>query len=155
MKKILEKIKIFYNEHRIFVILMGIVIVCVILMIVFMLRYFYFGTGDAPSRSCANLRNDKAIVKNLTDSELVTDATIRVSEKSNVIFITIRFTSETTIAEAQSEAVKSLDGFTEEEKECYDLEFSILAPAGEKSESYTLLGSANESGSNIIWTNNN
>lgn len=155
MKKFMASLKKFYNEHRIFVILMAVVIVCFILILIFLLRYFYFGVGEAPSRLCSDLKDESKITSTIKADDLVTDSTLRVSDKSNVIFITIKFTSKATIAEAQSIAVKSLDNFTDEEKECYDIEYAILAPAGDKSESYTLMGSVNASGSNIIWTNNN
>ena len=42
----MKKIKRFYKEHRVFTILMSIVIVCLILIITVLVQIFYFGNGN-------------------------------------------------------------------------------------------------------------
>ena len=41
----MKKIKQFYKEHRVFTILMAVVIVCVVLIVTILIQCFYVGNG--------------------------------------------------------------------------------------------------------------
>ena len=149
--------KKFYREHRVFLILMVIVVVCVITSVILLLQYFYFGDSDkAPKRSCPDVSasRQKDITDDLKKETIVVDANLTISDKSNLIFITISFNEDATLVEAQSIALITLEGFNEEEIGCYDYQFTIDAPQSDTGDGFHLMGARNASGTNIHWNNN-
>jgi hypothetical protein len=58
------------------------------------------------------------------------------------------------LEEAEGIALKSLEEFTEEEKEFYDFNFTLKQNANEKSEGFVISGAKNKNGTKLIWNNN-
>ena len=93
------------------------------------------------------------IISQIKENEIVEDVTMRVSGK--VIYITISFAPATTLVEAQSVALASLDYFSEETLSFYDLEYMIQADDTEDAEGFQIIGAKNVSGTGgIVWNNN-
>lgn len=145
-----------YGQHRVFIILMAVVLVCFVIIISLLLRYFYFGTGPGPTRTCSDISTARQneIISILEDDELITSATMRISDRSNVMFISITFEEEASLVEAQSKAIGILEEFSDEEKQCYDFQFFITKPDGENHAGFHLMGARNTSGTNVLWNNN-
>ncbi len=148
--------KNFYKEHRIFVILMGIVALCIIIMLIIGLKYFYFGNSKDERNNCPKINNDKTneISKSLKAEQLVKDITINVNEKSPIVYMTIAFNNGISLVEAQGKAVTVLEKFTKEEKECYDFQFILKQDKTEGNEGFKIMGSANANGTSLTWNNN-
>ena len=71
------------------------------------------------------------------------------------IYLKIEFEVKTTLVEAQSKALSSLDYFSEDVLSFYDIEFMIDALATEDTEGFQISGSHNVSGTGgIVWNNN-
>ena len=152
-----DNLKKFYSEHRVFIILMIIVLVCFIIMISLLLKYFYFGnSGKSPKRTCSDISAAKIdeITSSFNTDEIVSSSKMRISDKSNIIFISVIFQNQATLMEAESSAVSILDKFSDEEKTCYDFEFVITKPSGSDSDGFHLMGARNSNGTNVHWNNN-
>ena len=157
MKKIIEKIKKFYKEHRVFVILMAIVVVCLIIMLILMFKYFYFGSGNAPKRTCTDIKEGTIgdYIQDIKETGKVKDVNLRLAEQSNIAYITIDFDPTISLIEAQSKASASLESFSEEEKGCYDFQFVLNKKANESNEAFHLMGAKNKASSTVSWNANN
>ena len=142
------------------IVLFGILIVCLIAISIVVVTYF---VGDSSSKYGDRLEGiedypfeestQEDIITQIEESEIVDAVTMRVSGKS--IYITITFTPGTTLVEAQSIALASLDYFSEETLSFYDLEYMIEADATEDTEGFTIIGARNVSGTGgIVWNNN-
>ena len=156
----MKKIKKIWQENSVIIVLFGILIVCLIAISVVVVTYF---VGDSSSKYGDRLEGiedypfeestQEDIITQIEESEIVDAVTMRVSGKS--IYITITFTPGTTLVEAQSIALASLDYFSEETLSFYDLEYMIEADATEDTEGFTIIGARNVSGTGgIVWNNN-
>ena len=156
----MKKIKKIWQENSVIIVLFGILIVCLIAISVVVVTYF---VGDSSSKYGDRLEGiedypfeestQEDIIMQIEESEIVDAVTMRVSGKS--IYITITFTPGTTLVEAQSIALASLDYFSEETLSFYDLEYMIEADATEDTEGFTIIGARNVSGTGgIVWNNN-
>ena len=112
-----------------------------------------FGTTKTILFSNKLSPEEKEIISQIEENEIVEEATIRVSGK--VIYVTITFVPATTLVEGQSIALASLDYFSEETLNFYDLEYMIQAEDTEDAEGFQLIGAKNVSGTGgIVWNNN-
>ncbi len=156
----MKKIKKIWQENSVIIVLFGILIVCLIAISIVVVTYF---VGDSSSKYGDRLEGiedypfeestQEDIITQIEESEIVDAVTMRVSGKS--IYITITFTPGTTLVEAQSIALASLDYFSEETLSFYDLEYMIEADATEDTEGFTIIGARNVSGTGgIVWNNN-
>ena len=156
----MKKIKKIWQENSVIIVLFGILIVCLIAISIVVVTYF---VGDSSSKYGDRLEGiedypfeestQEDIIMQIEESEIVDAVTMRVSGKS--IYITITFTPGTTLVEAQSIALASLDYFSEETLSFYDLEYMIEADATEDTEGFTIIGARNVSGTGgIVWNNN-
>ena len=156
----MKKIKKIWQENSVNIDLLGILIVCLIAISIVVVTYF---VGDSSSKYGDRLEGiedypfeestQEDIITQIEESEIVDAVTMRVSGKS--IYITITFTPGTTLVEAQSIALASLDYFSEETLSFYDLEYMIEADATEDTEGFTIIGARNVSGTGgIVWNNN-
>ena len=157
LKDLIKKLKKFYQERRIFAILMIVCIVCLVIMVFALFKYFYFGSGKYSKRTCADIKTSlkTEIITELEQDPLITSATMRVSDKSNLIFVTINFNEAATLVEAESKAVIVAEKLSEKEKKCYDIQFSVIQKASESSDGFNVMGALNSNGTNISWNNNN
>lgn len=156
----MKKLKKLWQENSVLIVLFGILIVCLIAITVVVVTYF---VGDSSTKYGDRLDGiedypfeedtQEEIIAQIEESELVESATIRVSGK--IIYITITYVPGTTLVEAQSNALASLDYFSEETLSFYDLEYMIEAEDSEDTEGFTLIGAKNVSGTGgIAWNNN-
>ncbi len=156
----MKKIKKIWQENSVLFVLFFILIACLIAISIVVFTYF---VGDSSSKYGDRLENiedypfndddQKDIIAKIEENEIVLESTIRVSGK--VIYVNILFAPATTLVEAQSIALASLDYFTEETLSFYDLEFMISANDAEDAEGFKIIGARNVSGTGgIVWNNN-
>lgn len=153
--------KKYLKENRTLFILMIVAIVCIVVSVILLFKYFYFGNGGSNYgdrlEGIENVRisDDKRneVANKIQENSLVESATVNVTGKR--IDIRMVFTEKASLVDAQGVALKSLDNFSDEEKGFYDFEFTLKKEATEKSDPFLIMGAKNVNGSNLVWNNNN
>lgn len=156
----MKKLKKIWQENSVLFVLLLILIACVVAMSVVVIKYF---VGDSSSKYGDRLENieehpftdeiKNEIIAKIKEDELVSNASLRSSGKT--IYVAITFESKVTLVEAQSKALASVDFFSENILEFYDLEYMIKADSTENSEGFQIMGSHNVGGTGgIVWNNN-
>ena len=155
----MKKIGKFFKEHRIFTMLMAIVIVCFVLIMTVLISVFG-GIGNDSNKHGSRQegiveisdKKQKDIENNIANNDKVKSADIIISV--NTIFIRIQIEPGVLLEEAKGIAQKSLDEFNEEELAYYDFQFTLKQSANEKSEGFLIEGSKNAPGTKLEWNYN-
>jgi len=156
----MKKIKKFYKEHRIFTILMSIVIVCIILIITIAVQLFYFGNGnDKYGARCEGADQVEISDSRKSDFEanMTTDGKVKIAEikvQCKSIYIYFQFDESVNLDDAKGIALKSLESFTDEEKDFYDFQFTLKKNSNDTIEGFLIEGAKNKNGNGLIWNNN-
>ncbi len=156
----MKKLKKIWQENSVLLVLFLILIICLIAITLVVVTYF---VGDSKSKYGDRLENieshpfneenENEIISKIEEDDLIKEASIRVSGK--IIYISIIFEEKTTLVEAKSKALESLDYFDEDTISFYDLEYMIKADSTEDTEGFQIMGSHNVSGTgSIVWNNN-
>lgn len=156
----MKSIKKFYREHRVFTILMAIVIVCIILIVTVLIQCFYVGNGsDKYGNRLEGIENyiidterETDYEKTLMNNEKVKNADLIVTGK--IIYVTIQFETNADLVEAQSIAAKSLESFSEEERGFYDFNITLKKNSSDTSDGFIISGAKNKNGAGLVWNNN-
>ncbi len=156
----MKKIKRFYKEHRIFTILMSIVIVCLILIITILVQCFYVGNGsnkygdrlDGIEKVEISTSRQSDYEANLTNNQKVKKAELVITGK--IVYITIQLQEKVDLVEAESIAQKSLEAFSDEEKSFYDFMFTLKENSSSNTEGFIISGAKNKNSAKIVWNNN-
>lgn len=149
--------KKFFKENRIFVIMMGIVLVCLIIIVSLLFVYFYrgnskdkYGTRLNDIKDVQITNNEKSSVLNkIKADENIKDASINIFGK--VVYINLAFKDGVLLDVAKSKALEFLDNFTEEELSIYDFQITLKETS---SSGYLVSGAKNNGASIITWNNN-
>ena len=153
--------KKFFKENKTLVILLTIAVICVVISVSLLFKYFYFGNGGTKFGSRLDGIENVTISEESKNNTIANIESLDKVEKASMIItgkridIKIVFKSDATLTEAQNIALKSLDNFSEEEKKFYDFEFTIKQEATETTEGFLLMGAKNVNGTNLVWVNNN
>ena len=156
----MKKIKKIFKEHRIFTMLMAIVIVCLVLIITVLINVFYMGNGSNKyGNRLEGIENvqisdsrQSDFENNIANNEKVKKVDIRVQGK--IVYITMQIEPGIKIEEAKSIALKTLDEFSDEEKLFYDFNFTLKQNSTENSDGFLISGARNKNGTGLIWNNN-
>lgn len=156
----MKKIKKFFKEHRIFTMLMAIVVVCLVLIITVLINVFYMGNGSNKyGNRLEGIENVKISSSKLSDFEnnvanndKVKNVEIRVQGK--IIYITMQIEPGVKLEEAEGIALKSLENFSEEESAFYDFNITLKQNSTENSDGFIISGAKNKNGTGLIWNNN-
>ena len=156
----MKKLKKIYTEHRVFAILMALVIVCFVLIGTVLMQCFYVGGnkdkyGDRLEGINKVKLSDsfiKDVESKLIAEEIVKKADIIVTGK--IVYISMKFDAPTTLVEAQSIAQKSLEYFKEDERNYYDFMFTLREDATDSAEGFLISGAKNINGTGLVWNNN-
>lgn len=156
----MKKIKKFWQENSVLLVLFVILIACLIAISVVVVKYF---VGDTSSKYGERLdgiedhpfgeKEQNEFKDKFKDEKLIIDVSTRVSGKT--IYVTINFDSSATLVEAQSKALASLEYFNEDTLSFYDIQYMIKADSTEKTDGFKIMGAHNISGTGgIVWNNN-
>lgn len=153
--------KKYLKENKTLFILMIVAIVCIIVSILLLFKYFYFGNGGTKygdrldGIENVEIKSDKQneVISKIESNDIVESAKMTITGKR--IDIKIIFTNKATLTDAEGVALKSLESFSDEEKNYYDIEFTLKQNADEKAEGFLIMGAKNVNGSNLVWNNNN
>ncbi len=156
----MKKLKRIYTEHRVFAILMSLVIVCFVLIGTVLVQCFYVGGNkDKYGGRLAGIdkvKLSKPFIKDV-ESKLLSEEIVRKAEvfvTGKIVYINMNFEAPTTLVEAESIAQKSLDYFKDEEKAFYDFLFTLREPSTDVAEGFLISGAKNSNGSGLVWNNN-
>ncbi len=160
----MKRIKKFYREHRVFTILMAIVLVCMIIIATVLIQCFYVGNTDKYGNRLDGIENHvieestkSDYEANLANNPKVRNAKIMVTGR--IVYITINFESNCSLTEAESIAAKSLESFSEDIHSFYDFNLTLKKAASVKDnqtilEGFIISGAKNKNGSGLVWNNN-
>jgi hypothetical protein len=157
----MKKIGKFFKEHRIFTMLMAIVIVCFVLIMTVLINVFG-GIGNDANKYGNRLegidqieiteKKQSDFENNITNNKNIKSVDVTIQGK--IVYITMIIEPGVVLEEAEGIALKSLDEFTEEEKAFYDFNFTLKQNASDKSEGFVISGAKNKNGTKLIWNNN-
>ena len=148
----MKKLKNLWANNRILLILGLILVICFIAIIIVVMTYFM---GSNKSKDGSRYDNMKTHIKEseqntyisaLKERSGVENVRFRVSGKT--FYISVTFKDDIKLDDAKKIIEESIDKFSEDVKETYDMNFTI------KNVSYTLMGSRNVSGNGFSWNNN-
>lgn len=156
----MKKITKFLKEHRIFTMLMAIVVVCIVLIITVLVNVFYMGNGSNKYGNRLEGIKEVEISKskqsdfenNIANNDKVKKADIRIQGK--IIYITLEIDTGVKLEEAEGIALKSLDEFSDEEKAFYDFNFTLKQDSTNNSDGFIISGAKNKNGTGLVWNNN-
>ncbi len=152
--------KKYFKNNRVISLLLGIIILSVIVIIVFSLKYFYFGNGQTNygdrlggiKEVTINAERKKTLVTKFESDKLVKKSTLDVVGK--IIYIVVDFETKASLIEAQSKAVAMLEEFSEKEEAFYDFHFTLKQVASSGNDGFVISGAKNVKGTNLVWNNN-
>lgn len=155
----MKKIKRFFREHRVFTILMSLVLVCFILIGTLLFQVFYNGSADKYGNRLEDKKNypiAKEDIQNIEAETLKNENVKKVDifVTGRIVYTYIDFQGEIDLVTAQNEAVKIYDSFGDLEKEYYDFMFNLAKEETETSDGFNIEGSRNAGGNGLIWGNN-
>jgi hypothetical protein len=155
----MKGIKRFFKEHRIFTILMAVVIVCLIL-VAFTLFQLFGNNGKGKYGSRLDGIEDVPITTEKKDDfrdKLVENGKVKtagIDVTGRIVYINIYFEQNVDLVEAQGIALKSLEEFSEEELKFYDFQFTLREDSSNNNEGFVIEGAHNKNGNGLIWNNN-
>lgn len=156
----MKRIKKFYREHRVFTILMAIILVCIVIISTILIQCFYVGKGtdkygDRLEAIEEHQISDSKISDykvNLSNNAKV--KTVDLSIEGRIVYIKVTYETNCSLEEAESIAAKSLEGFTEDEQGFYDFNLTLEKAATNTSDGFLISGAHNKNGSGVSWNNN-
>lgn len=149
------RLKRFYRNNRIYCILMGISFLCILMVVISLMIYFFsqtssnkYGNRLDGIKDYDTKENIKAVEKYITENGNYVKETVRVQGK--IIYIDITVKPETSIEDMQNIAVGTLESFSQENLSYYDIQFAI-SREGQP----TYYGSKSSTNSTIRWSKYN
>ncbi len=148
MKKIIK-------ENKVLFVLSIIILICLVLIAVGLISYFYSedddvygsrldGIEDYPISE--SIDND---IKSLYESGVVD---VNVDVRGKIIYIIMDVSSGVSTVDAQNMAIKALEKFTDEEKNFYDIQFTMTCNTSEEALStYPMEGYKRAGNAQIMW----
>ncbi len=162
----MKKLMSFFKTHRVFTMLMAIVLVCAIVVCTVLIQCFYIGNGSdkygdrlegISEHEISSSRLDD-FKNNVSVNEKVKSTKINI--QGRIIYITLQILEGTDIEEAKSIALKSLENFSEDELSYYDVNVTMKqgVTKNEKNEvtneGFIISGYKNKKAVTIVWNNN-
>lgn len=153
----MEKLKGFYRNNRVFVILMGIAMLCLTVIVVVVGVYFINQrSGNLYGNRLIGIEavpiTDQRLVQLqelFTDQDIVERSSTRI--RGRIIYINV-ILNDGRAADAQEMAIESLDFFSEEELAFYDISF-IFDKISEEETVFPIMGYKKSTNRLISWTN--
>ena len=159
MKKIIRIIKKSWNENRVLFVLTTILVICLVLILIVGIDYFFGSTKDKYGERLEGIQNvkitDKKIVElenKIKEDELIKNC--EINQIGKMIYINIDFSEGITLVEAEGKALNTLEFFSEEELAFYDINYTLEQESTESNSGFIIMGSRNVNGSGLIWNNN-
>lgn len=150
--------KKFYKENRVFSVLMLISITCVLIIFTLLILYFFKGQGtNKYGNRLEGIKEVKIANKKIKEFETKLKEEKGIKESSlniqgRIIYIIFKINKESSITEGINASLKSLELFSEEEREYYDFNFLVDKEEKEEDEKFPVSGYKNVKSANIVWS---
>ena len=155
----MKKLKSLWEKNQVLFVLVCILIVCFITIIVVASSFFVNGSSSVYGDRLKDIDNHpitdefkSSYLASINESKIVTSSDM--SSSGRIIYVTIGFKKDTTLDEAKSVATSSIDKFSDNLINYYDVQFLLKCDASDNSDGFTIMGSHNVSGNGLIWNNN-
>ncbi|MBR5662278.1 MAG: hypothetical protein IKX00_01340 [Bacilli bacterium] len=148
----MKKLKNLWANNRILLILGVILIACIIAIIIVFLTYFVgtkksvYGSRFDNMKTHIKEAEQNSYIQAVEERSGVEKATLRV--KGKTMYIRVVFKDDIKLDDAKKIIDSSLEKFSDDVKETYDMNFTI------KNSSFVLMGARNASGNGLSWNNN-
>ncbi len=159
MKKIIKKLKNSWNQNRVLFVLTTILIVCLVLIFIVALDYFFGTSKDKYGDRLDGIKNVeikkdeiKKLENKIKEDEKITDC--KINQIGKIIYINIKFSDGIALVEAEGKALNTVEYFNEKELKFYDLNYSLVQDATESDAGFSVMGSKNVNGTGLVWINN-
>lgn len=149
MKKIIN----LWKENKIIAILCTILLICLIAIICVCLKYFVgsnrskYGSRFDNMKYTITKKDQEAYLKVLKDNSSISKANLRVNHKT--LMVSVTFKPEIKKEDAIKIIEGSLDTFSDDVKETYDINYTIHVG----SDDHVIMGARNASGNGLFWNN--
>ncbi len=155
----MNKIKKFWNENRVLFVLFLIVLVCILLILGVLLKYFFGSSSSSYGKRLEGIKEVEVTdeIKNNFLSSMQNDELIEnvaIKSRGKIIYISLSFKDGVSLVEAQSKALASLMAFEQKYLDFYDFNYTLKGNATENSEGFLIMGAKNVNGSGLVWNNN-
>ena len=154
----MNKIKKAWQNNKILIVLLSILIICLIAILVVSLTFFLgenksvYGDRLNDIKNCPVTKKIKSdYISYLENNDDIVDASISV--KGKILYIGIEFKEDYELIEAQGKASLSLDKLPKDILKHYDVQFTISSKETENSDGFIMMGAKNVSGSGVVWNN--
>lgn len=157
----MNKVKKVWNENKVLLVLGIILIICVVVVSIVALTYFYGGSDSVYGDRLKNTEKVKLSDKLFKEIESTLKENENVEKvstitKGKIVYINISFTEGTLMDDAKTIASGVIELFNDDELNVYDIEFTITSLSTNEVVGYTLMGARNANGSGeIVWNNYN
>lgn len=155
----MNKIKELWGKNKVLIVLGIILIICLVTIICVGVSFFFGGSDTVYGNRLDDIENypiseefKNDYIASLLEDEEINDVTIDI--RGRIIYISIDFVGDTTLANAKSKAVTSLEKFSDDLLSYYDINLILTSEATENSEGFTIMGAKNVAGSGVVWNNN-
>ena len=149
----MNKIKNLWANNRILFILGVILVACAIAIIVVVMTFFMGAKKSVYGNRFDNMKThikkaeQKAYTSALEERSGVEKVSLRVNNKTLMISVTVK--DDIKLDDAKKIVEESLDKFSEDVKETYDMNFTLSGKLFN-----TIMGAKNVAGSKLSWGNN-
>ena len=157
----MKKIQKILNENRVLLVLGIILIICLIIVAVVSLTYFYGSSDTVYGNRLDDIKNmplNSKLFKDVEEELKQNESVKKVSTttKGKIVYINIDFVDATEMEDAKVVAESVLALFNDDELAIYDIEFTISSLSTADFVGYTLMGARNANGiGEIVWNNYN
>ena len=154
----MDKIKKAWRENRVMFVLTIVVILCIIIILGVMFKYFMGGSSSSYGDRLDNIANTPVTqeIQDNIKSKFVTDAmdSVSIEIKGKIIYVIAKFKTGISLTEAQSKASESYNALTDDYKKLYDYNVTIVQDANESGGGFCLMGAKNINSGAFVWSNN-
>lgn len=151
MKKVIK-------ENKVLFVLAIVIIIALIIMTFGLIKYFYSTNIDKYGDRLSGIENHtikdtiSEEIKSLYGPEV---ENVKVDIKGKIIYIIFDVADAVSKEDAKGLAIKSLEKFSEEDKNYYDIQFLVTCKKESAEEKvYPIEGYKNSSNPQVVWTNN-
>ena len=153
-----KKLKNFYKNNRVYSILMLISIICILSIVIGVIVYFVGQTNKDKYGNrldgIENIKFEESDINSIKDSFLTNESvdTVEINVKGKLIYVNI-ILKKGTHAESESMVQSSLELFSEEVRNFYDIQFIVGNNDEEVTENFPIMGYIKAGNSVVKWTN--
>ncbi len=155
----MEKLKRFWQKNKILVVLVSILIACFIAICIVVATYFFGGSSSVYGDRLKDIDKhpittdaQKDFVAALEDEDVVED--VKLNIKGRIVYIRIQYAPDTALDVAESKAMASVESFSKNILEYYDLNYTLVSEKTENSDGFTIMGAKNVNSDKIVWNQN-